>query len=159
MRDIKRLKPGGGGYGKNLRTGDFREFKPQKYCGNPNQPIWYRSSYELAFMRQLEFNPLVESWNSENIKIPYLLPGKSGNKIVNTRHNYFMDFQVFMKNGNKYLCEVKPLAFVPLNESQLKKSPEHFKNANKWRAAIAWCKRNNHTFKLITESQLKQPLT
>lgn len=151
-RDIKNLKPSG-----KYTSGDFQKYNPRKYVGT--FPIIYRSSYELRFMRQLEFNPLVESWNSENITIPYMMEEILKGKLVLKRHNYHMDFQVFMKNGIKYLCEVKPLAYVPLNNAQIRNSPEHRKNACKWRAAIHWCKINNHIFKIITETQLKIPLT
>lgn len=155
MRNIKSLKPTG-----KYRHGDFRSFKPKKYLGDINKPIVYRSGYELKFMRHLEFNPNVMGWNSENIVIPYYMieMDSKGNK-VRKRHNYHMDMQVQMNNGKWYLCEVKPMAFVPLNESQIKRSPEHYKNACKWKAAIEWCKKNNHEFKLITEDQLKKPLT
>src|SRR5690606_14805415 len=91
------------------KHGDFAKHKPKKYFGT--LPIIYRSSYELAFMRQLEFNPNVAKWSSENIVIPYIQKEIVNNKLVSKRHNYYMDFQVFMTNGKKYLCEVKPLAF------------------------------------------------
>lgn len=151
-RDIKKLKPTG-----PYTSGDFAKYNPKKYIGT--LPIIYRSSYELIFMRQLEFNPLVKSWNSENITIPYTMEEIVKGKKVTKRRNYHMDFQVFMHNDKKYLCEVKPMAYVPLNEAQIKNSPEHRKNAHKWRAAINWCKVNNHIFKIITEKQLKLPLT
>lgn len=151
-RDIKNLKPSG-----KYTSGDFAKYNPKKYVGT--YPIVYRSSYELRFMLQLEFNPLVKSWNSENITIPYTMSEFSKGKKVLKRHNYYMDFQVFMHDGKQYLCEVKPMAYVPLNNAQIKNSPEHNKNAHKWRAAINWCKLNNHIFKIITEKQLKMPLT
>lgn len=151
-RDIKKLKPTG-----PYKSGDFAKYNPLKYSGK--LPIIYRSSYELIFMRQLEFNPNVESWDSENITIPYTMKEIFKGKIILKRRNYHMDFQVVMRNGLKYLCEVKPMAYVPLNEAQIKNSPEHRKNAHKWKAAIAWCKMNGHIFKIITEKQLKIPLT
>lgn len=136
----------------NYKTGDFRVYGPKKYAGDKNKPIKYRSSYELKFMHQLEANPNVLWWNFENIRIPYIMVGLNN---VKKRHNYIMDFQVKMKSGELFLCEVKPMAKTPLNESQINKSEDHRRNAFKWKAAMGWCKCNGHTFKLITEKQLK----
>jgi len=132
-------------------TGDFRKFNPKKYKGDLSKPIRYRSGYELRFMHQLENNKNVEWWNFENIIIPYIYEARNGER---KRHNYIMDFQVKMKNSGLYLCEVKPANKVPLNESQINKTPDHRRNAFKWKAAIKWCQLNNHQFKIITEKDL-----
>ena len=137
---------------RNYKTGDFSIHGPKKYAGKPGTPIKYRSSYELKFMHQLEANPNVLWWNFENIRIPYIMVGIGGEK---KRHNYIMDFQVKMLSGETFLCEVKPMAKTPLNESQINKSEDHRRNAFKWKAAMGWCKCNGHTFKIITERQLK----
>lgn len=137
---------------REYKTGDFQVFNPKKYAGNPEKGIKYRSSYELKFMHQLEGNPNVLWWNFENIRIPYIMVG-IGN--VRKRHNYIMDFQVKMVSGEQFLCEVKPMAKTPLNETEINKSEDHRRNAFKWKAAMGWCKVNNHTFKIITERQLK----
>jgi hypothetical protein len=50
------------------------------------------------------------------------------------------------------------MAFVPLNESQIKNNPEIRKNAYKWKAALRWCEANDHKFKIITEKHLKFPI-
>lgn len=153
MSKIKRLKPSG----KN--SGDFRIYKPKKYLGNMDEPIWFRSSYELRYMRQLESNPNVVGWNSENIAISYIMPEQKKDKYgkfitIVKKRTYYMDFEVHLLSGQKFLCEVKPLSFVPLNEAQLRKTSEHFKNANKWKATIQWCKNNGYKFQLITEKEL-----
>lgn len=135
---------------KKYKTGDFRKQGPKKYNGDLSKPINYRSSYELKFMHQLEANPNVLWWNFENIKIPYIIRYGAEQK----RHNYIMDFQVRMKNGDMFLCEVKPMTKAPLNEAQIRLSDDHKRNAHKWRQALKWCKLNNHTFRLITEKQL-----
>lgn len=133
----------------NCKTGDFMLLNPKKYIGKKSKII-YRSSYELRFMYQLEANPNVLEWDYENIIIPYIFK----NKGKQSRHNYIMDFQVKMISGSMFLCEVKPLSKSPLNESQINLSESHRRNAFKWKAALNWCKINNHTFKLITEKQL-----
>ncbi len=135
----------------NYKTGDFRQANPQKYAGDLKKPIKFRSSYELRFMRILESNPEVEWWNFENIIIPYTMR-HSTTEVK--RHNYIMDFQVKKTNGKMLLCEVKPANKTPLNEAQMRISPDHRRNAHKWKAAIAWCKHNNHEFKIINEKHL-----
>lgn len=149
--DIKSLKPS-----KNSKyiNGDFDRFNPKKYFGK--KPIWYRSGYELIFMQKVELNPKVEKWSSENIQIPYIMKEKdSTGKLVNVRHTYNIDFTVFLTTGEKYIIEVKPLEFVPLNESQIKRDPVMQKNACKWRSAIQWAKFNGYEFKIVTEKHLK----
>lgn len=148
-KSIKNLKPDA--HSKYMQ-GYFKG--AQKYVGP--QPIIYRSSYEYRFMVQLELNPNVEKWSSENIQIPYTMKEKnSQGKFVDVRHTYNIDFTVWMKNGKKYIVEVKPSTLTPLNESQIKRNPVMYKNACKWKAALAWCKQNNCEFKVITELHLK----
>jgi hypothetical protein len=132
--------------------GYFDKYNPVKYKGP--RPIIYRSSLELRFMRNLELNPNVEYWSSENIVIPYIMKEKVGNKFVDVRKNYHIDFTVYMKTQKKYIVEVKPSSLVPMNESQIKKNPMVYKNATKFKAAIAWCKVNNYEFKIVTENHL-----
>jgi hypothetical protein len=134
-------------------TGDFAKFNPKKYVGQ--LPITYRSSYELAFMFKMEANSNVKAWAAEQVIIPYLLKEKRGNEFVDVRHNYITDATVWLINDEKYICEIKPLAFTPLNESQLRNSYVHYKNGQKWKYAMLWCKQNGYTFKLITEETLK----
>lgn len=138
---------------KNSRykDGDFREIcTPKKYIGN-SPKIIYRSSYELEFMKKLEMNPTVASWNCERVKIPYkiMINGELKTKT------YIMDFVVISKSGKRYLCEVKPLQLVPQNNKAIKKNKDIYMNACKFKYAIMWCKRNNYTFVIITEKELK----
>ena len=46
--------------------------RPEKYVGQ-NVP-YYRSSWELAFMKMCDSHPYITQWASENIKIPYRHP-------------------------------------------------------------------------------------
>lgn len=125
----------------------------KKYFGP--LPIIYRSSWELLTMQKLEFNPAVEKWSSEHVSIPYTMQEKKDGKFVSVRHTYYTDFTVHTKDGKKYILEVKPLSLSPLNESQIKSNPAIYKNACKWKAALAWCKLNGYEFKVITEQHLK----
>jgi hypothetical protein len=146
---IKDFKPSA----KSVYTqGYFDKYNPQKYVGP--KPIIYRSSLELRYMRNLELDPNVISWSSENIVIPYMLKVKQGNKFVEVRKNYNIDFTVHTKDGVKHIVEVKPSALVPLNESQIKRSFSHYRNASKWKYAIAWCKNNGYEFNIVTEKHL-----
>lgn len=148
MSNIKNLKPN---INSKYKQGYFENAR--KYFGE--LPIIYRSSLELIFMQKLEFNSLVEKWSSEQIIIPYTMKEKINGKFITKRHNYHTDFTVILKNGNRYIVEIKPKALSPLNESQIHRNPVIYKNACKWRAAIEWCKLNNYQFKVITEEHLK----
>lgn len=163
-RDIKNFKPPKNG--KHL-TGDFSKYQPKKYFGK--HPIWYRSSYELRFMHIMEMNSAVESWSSEQVTLKYYMIEKSKDgRLVKKEHNYSTDFSVKLRNGEKYIIEVKPESQSPkvtnmqkltsLNESEIFKSfrnPIHYKNFCKWRAALQFAKFNGMKFKVITERHLK----
>lgn len=147
---IKNLKPNSK---SRYKQGYFDKYKPCKYIGP--RPIIFRSSLELRFMQKLELNPNVLKWSSENMQIPYFLREQKDGKFVDIRHTYNIDFTVFMKNGNRYVVEVKPSSLTPLNESQIKRNPIMYKNACKWKAAIEWCKKNNYKFIVVTEKHLE----
>ncbi len=151
--DIKHLKPVQKSKRSRYLQGYFDKYNPVKYFGP--RPIIYRSSLELAFMRKCEANSSVEKWSSEEIVIPYTMQEKVNGKFVTKRHNYHTDFSVIMKNGLKYVIEVKPEGLTPLNESQIKTNPAIYKNACKWKSAILWCKANGYIFKVINEKHLK----
>jgi hypothetical protein len=139
--------------GKRYLTGDFAERNPKKYVGD--YPITFRSSYELLFMFKMEANPRVKAWAAEQIVIPYQLREKRGNEFVMVRHNYHTDATVWLHSGEVYVCEIKPMALSPLNEAQLHNSWVHYKNGEKWRYALQWCKNQGYIFKVINESHLK----
>lgn len=145
--DIKNLKPN---KNSKYKQGYFNGAK--KYFGP--QPIIYRSSLEYDFIIILEMNPKVLKWSSEQIIIPYTLKEKINGKFVTVRHNYHTDFTVITENV-KYIIEIKPESLTPLNEAQIHRNPTMYKNACKWRAAIAWAKQNNYIFKVINEKHLK----
>jgi hypothetical protein len=147
---IKNLKPQAN---SKYHQGYFDKYNPQKYVGP--RPIIFRSDLELRFMRNMELNPEVEKWSSENIVIPYIMKEKQKDgKFREVKKNYNIDFTVYLKNKKQYIIEVKPSALVPLNESQIMRNPMMMKNASKWKAAIQWCKLNNFEFKIVTEKNL-----
>lgn len=137
-------------------TGDFREFNPKKYVGDINKPINYRSGYELKYMQDIEFNPSVVSWNYENIRIPYVMhefDPKLG-RSVQKRHIYIIDFLIMTASGKKVLVEVKPETKSPKTIEQIKQNFDIRKNAEKWKAAIAWSKVHGYEFQVVTEKNL-----
>ncbi len=138
---------------KNSRyhQGYFKGAK--KYFGP--EPIIYRSSLEYIFMQKLEMNENVIKWSSENFAIPYVMKEPTKNGFKDKKHKYYIDFTVFLKNGERLIVEIKPAGLVPLNQAQIKRNPMMHKNACKWKAAIQWAKHNGYKFVIIDENRLK----
>lgn len=141
--------------------GQFKPKNPEKYKGDPTNII-YRSSLELTMMMELDKNPAVIQWSSEEVVIPYLSP------IDNRYHRYFMDFWVKKKNFSDgklecVLIEVKPKAQTqpPKIQSQKKPGKRYLNevktwgiNSAKWNAAEKYCKERGWRFMIITEKDL-----
>lgn len=143
--NIKNLNPTNSRY----VSGDYSVYKPKKYFGPV--PIWYRSSYELRFMRIVEMNNKVKAWSSENLQIPYMMLENG----INHRHTYNIDFTVFLHDGRKYIVEVKPATQMPQKDGK-KMTPDQYKNKCKWAAAIAYAKKTGYTaFFVVTEKELE----
>lgn len=107
-------------------------------------PIIYRSSWELNFIRALEENPNVKNWGSECVEIPYLYHG--------AKHRYYPDFLVETVNGEIYLIEIKPYAQSHLNESVSKYNKKSCcKNFVKWAVAEKFANSRNIRFIVLTE--------
>lgn len=81
---------------------------------------YYRSAWELTFMKELDADEAVTDWESEFTTIPYELDGIT--------HRYVPDLRV-VRNGVTQLVEIKPMA--------LRDIP---KNAAKREAALEFCK-------------------
>ena len=124
--------------------GYFDTFRPRKYVGK--FPIIYRSGLEKKFMLYCEKSPDIMQWSSEPFPIPYKGPqGK--------QHNYWIDFVVINRKGQRVLIEVKPKKDIPQNESQIMLNPVMKKNAAKWAATKEYCARTPNTFfMIVTES-------
>jgi len=75
-----------------------------KYVGD--KLPYFRSSWELAFMRMCDAHPNITKWASENVKIPYRNP------VTGKYTNYVPDFMIQYtdKDGNQHveLIEIKP---------------------------------------------------
>lgn len=139
--------------------GLFKPSNPQKYKGDPSN-IVYRSSLEFKFMREMDNNPSVLEWSSEEIIVPYRSP------IDNKVHRYFPDFYVKKRNFSSgiiecLLVEIKPKSQTKPPKVQAKPNKKYLtevatwgKNKAKWDAADKYCKSRGWNFVVITEEHL-----
>lgn len=142
---------------KQYTQGKFSPINPHKYKGNPTK-IFYRSGYELKFMKWLDKHSSILEWSSEEIVIGYISP-KDGRP-----HRYFPDFLIKKKdiNGNiqTVLVEVKPASQTkpPRKSKNQKKYLNEVMtygiNEAKWEAAKMYCKKRNWDFQILTEKEL-----
>jgi hypothetical protein len=140
----------------HFKQGTIELSELRKYLGK--KIITYRSSWELEFIRRLEYDSNVLKWSSEPIEIPYISKEKVNGKWIEKRRNYNPDFLVILKSGKVLLIEIKPLSQVPLFENTILSDPAQMKNQCKWKAAIGFCKKQGWEFRIITEQNLKKPL-
>tara|TARA_B100000508_G_C11458590_1_gene278016 strand:- start:1601 stop:2431 length:831 start_codon:yes stop_codon:yes gene_type:complete len=145
-------------------NGYFKPKNPEKYKGDPTN-IVYRSRWEAVLMRELDRNPSVIQWFSEEIAIPYRDP------VTNQVRRYFPDFYVKKKNHSdgkieEVLIEVKPEKQTkPPAVQKIGKGKKPSKsylyevknwgiNSAKWKAAEAYCKKKGWTWLILTEKDL-----
>lgn len=136
----------------NWAQGIFTPKSPEKYIGK-HKPK-YRSGWELTFMTFCDSNKNVLYWASEAIKVPYRNP------ITGKIANYIPDF--FVVYQNKYgqqiaeVVEIKPKK-QSLIESKVASTKDRAVvavNHAKWQSAMAYCKAQGYTFRVITEDDL-----
>lgn len=132
--------------------GKYTPKNPQKYIGNHNPK--YRSGWELTFMTFCDTNNNVLYWASEALRIPYKNP-LTGKQTI-----YVPDF--FVVYQNKYgkqiaeVVEIKPKK-QSLIESKVASARDRAivaVNHAKWASAMAYCKSQGYTFRVITEDDL-----
>jgi hypothetical protein len=142
---------------KEFKQGIYKPINNQKYIGD--KLPFYRSGYELKFMRWADANPNVLKWGSESIIVPYKSP------IDGKMHRYFVDNVVIIKEGDnikKYLIEIKPQKQTQPptphgNKKQttiLYEQATYIINQAKWEAARKWCKDHQWEFLILTEKHL-----
>jgi hypothetical protein len=136
---------------KQFAQGVYTVQNPLKYAGQ-NVP-YFRSSWELAFMRMCDQHPNILKWANESVKIPYLNP------LTNKWSNYVPDFmiQYVDKNGSTHveLVEIKPKNQTTLESAKTAKNQAAtIVNSAKWAAAQEWCLRKGIRFKVINEDQI-----
>ena len=131
--------------------GIFTPTQPEKYIGKGKPK--YRSGWEFTFMQFCDKNKNVLKWASESIVIPYLHP------LTGKRTNYIPDFLVVYENKHGQqraeIVEIKPKK-QSLIESRMSAQNKAVVAVNhaKWASAMAFCKQNGMTFRVITEDDL-----
>jgi hypothetical protein len=131
--------------------GEFIPKNPGKVIGNSR--IQFRSSWEKTVMTFLDTHPSVIQWASESIRVNYINP------LTGKRSQYVPDFMIIYqdKNGNRKheIVEVKPRsqALVEHAKSRYDKAAQ-IVNMAKFAAALAWCKQNGFTFRVLTEDSI-----
>ena len=136
-------------------SGRFKPKNIRKYEGNPSN-IKYRSLWERQVFRWLDDNPSVIGWNSEEVVVRYRC--KTDGKM----HRYFTDLFIRLKDGKKYLVEIKPKnQTIPPKQGArktkkyLKEVMTYAKNISKWEAATEYANRNDIKFEVWTEDTIK----
>lgn len=99
--------------------GSFEWSRGKHTSTKTGRTCYYRSSWELTLMKQLDADPDVVDWDSEFTSIPYQFEGSV--------HRYVPDFKV-IRHSNTQLVEVKPQALRIIPRNVAKRS-----------AAIAHC--------------------
>jgi TnsA endonuclease N terminal len=136
----------------NFAQGVFTPKNAHKYVGK-HQPK-YRSGWELTFMTFCDSNDHIIYWASESLRIPYRHP------LTGKPTNYIPDFFVMYENkfGKKIaeVVEIKPKK-QSLIESKTASARDRVIvaiNHAKWAAAMAYCKQQGYSFRVITEDDL-----
>lgn len=135
--------------------GYYKPKHPEKYVGDINK-IRYMSSWELSTHSFFDNNQRVLKWSSEGICIPYIKP--TDGKI----HKYYPDYWIEFINTDgeiiQEVIEVKPLAQTRIprtnNKHRLYEQITFAVNTAKWEACVAWCNKNNMTFRILTEKSI-----
>lgn len=136
----------------NWAQGIYTPKNPAKYIGKHNPK--YRSGWELTFMTFCDTNRNVLYWASEALRIPYKHP-LTGKPTI-----YIPDFFVVYENkrGQKIaeVVEIKPKK-QSLIESKVSSAKDRMIvaiNHAKWQSAMAYCKTQGYTFRVLTEDDI-----
>jgi hypothetical protein len=137
---------------KKWAQGIYTPKNPEKYIGK-HKPK-YRSGWEMTFMMFCDNNKNVLHWASEAMAIPYRHP------LTGKIANYIPDFFVVYQNRyGKQLAEV--VEIKPKKQSIIESKVASAKdraivaiNHAKWASAMAYCKTQGYTFRVISENDL-----
>lgn len=137
---------------KKWAQGIYTPKNPEKYIGK-HKPK-YRSGWEMTFMMFCDNNKNVLHWASEAMAIPYRHP------LTGKIANYIPDFFVVYQNRyGKQLAEV--VEIKPKKQSIIESKVVSAKdraivaiNHAKWASAMAYCKTQGYTFRVISEDDL-----
>ena len=139
-------------------SGKYRPVNHKKYKGDP-RAVFYRSLWELKFMKWCDNHDHILEWGSEEIVVPYRSP------LDGKVHRYFVDFYAKVRNksgtAKKYLIEVKPKKQtvepkLPKRKTKryLTEVTTYITNQAKWEAAREWCADHGLEFIILTEDHL-----
>ena len=139
-------------------SGKYRPVNHRKYKGDP-RAVFYRSLWELKFMKWCDNHDHILEWGSEEIVVPYRSP------LDGKVHRYFVDFYAKVRNksgtAKKYLIEVKPKKQtvepkLPKRKTKryLTEVTTYITNQAKWEAAREWCADHGLEFIILTEDHL-----
>jgi hypothetical protein len=136
----------------NWAQGIYVPQNPEKYIGN-HKPK-YRSGWEFTFMQFCDNNKAVLKWASEAISVPYRNP------LTGKISKYIPDFFIVYQNKHGHqlaeVVEIKPKK-QSLIESKVASARDRAVvavNHAKWASAMAYCKAQGFTFRVITEDDL-----
>lgn len=107
--------------------------------GNDGQPMFYRSSWELAMMLWLDTNQITTRYEYERLQIPYY-------STENNKRHYVPDFLITYSDNSRVLVEIKPKQFLDNEKTRLKAE-----------AAIAYCEMNDiQKYEILTGELLRE---
>lgn len=136
----------------NWAQGNYTPKNPQKYIGK-HKPK-YRSGWELTFMTFCDTHKNVLYWASEAMSIPYKNP------LTGKPSMYIPDFFVVYEDkfGRKKaeVVEIKPKkqSLIESKAASAKDRAIVAINHAKWQSAMAYCKQQGYTFRVITEDDI-----
>lgn len=99
----------------------------------------YRSGWEFSYMKYLDNNPDVISYEYEKLVIEYV-----SNVRTKKIRKYYPDFYVKYIDGHNEVVEIKP-----------KRRTTQAAVVKKASSATIWCLANNAVYNIITEIELK----
>ena len=134
-------------------SGRFIPKNPAKYVGKNAKNIFFRSSWEFAFMKWLDKTDAVLRWGSEELAIPYISP------LDGRVHRYFPDMIILYKDISgqlkKEIIEIKPYKeSVETPRMTERDAKALMVNQAKWKFAADYAAKNGSTFRILTEKSL-----
>ena len=128
-------------FNKTKSTGQTKYITGEFQSNKCNSYVPYRSSYELAYLEQLEKDENVINFQYEPISLKYT-------DIYNKERTYIPDFIVLYKDSSVVISEIKPEAMLKDYNVQAKK-----------KAVLKYIEENipkdlNVSYKFITETCL-----
>ena len=132
-----------------FHQGEYHPENPGKFQGR--ETPFYRSGWELAFMRHVDHDPTIVQWNSESLKIRYFNP------VEKRMMAYVPDFHIRQEvDGESFedVIEIKPRCHTLGHAITEDDKREAIVNDAKWAAAKEHCRNRGFGFMVLTENEL-----